>query len=501
MFQHLGRAAGIAALGLAAAAGSALAEDLEVGDRAPAMTVDEWIKGSEVTSFEPGRAYVVEFWATWCGPCVANIPHLTELQEKYPDVAIIGVAGYERSGKDKLNTFMADGKGRDMGYTVAYDADGSMGKAWMDAAGQNGIPTAFLVDKAGKVAFIGSPAALEDEIRKVAGQPSRKQAEKKAEKPAAPEVTLTVGDKAPEMKVTEWVKGDEVTSFEKGKVYVVEFWATWCGPCKVSIPHLTEVQKKYEDKNVEVIGVSIWESNGDYSKVEPFVEEFGDKMDYNVAYDDSKTMEKTWMAAAGRNGIPSAFIVDQEGRIAWIGHPMSKMDEALEKVVNKTWNIEEARREQARALEEARAQREQMAARQELMSKIAPRLQAFQTAIKENDAEAANLVAKELIEGPGGEDAMTMNTVAWLMVDPEGAFENPDLDLALKAATKADKLAESKDPAIMDTLAMVHYKKGDFARALKLQTRAAELAKGTQFEEEINGRLEQFKAEEAKRRG
>ena len=207
MFQHLGRAGFgcIAGLGLAVAAGSALAGDLKVGDKAPALTVDEWVRGNQVSSFEPGRAYVVEFWATWCGPCVANIPHLTELQEKYRDGTIIGVAAYERSGKDKLTPFLADGKGRDIGYTVAYDADGSMGEAWMDAADQDGIPTAFLVDKAGKVAFIGSPSALEPEIKRVLGEQPGDPAEKKAEKPAPPAVMLGVGDKAPAMNVSKWV--------------------------------------------------------------------------------------------------------------------------------------------------------------------------------------------------------------------------------------------------------------------------------------------------------
>jgi thiol-disulfide isomerase/thioredoxin len=68
---------------------------------------------------------------------------------------------------------------------------------------------------------------------------------------------LKLGDPAPALKVSKFVKGSPVTKFEPGKFYVVEFWATWCGPCKTSIPHLTEMAKKYKD--VQFVGVSVWE--------------------------------------------------------------------------------------------------------------------------------------------------------------------------------------------------------------------------------------------------
>src|SRR3954463_3704223 len=95
---------------------------------------------------------------------------------------------------------------------------------------------------------------------------------------ASKDVTLKVGDPAPKLSIDKWVKGEPVKEFEKGKVYVVEFWATWCGPCKVSIPHVTKLQAKFKDKGLVVIGVDVWER--DLAKVEPFVTEMGDKMNY-----------------------------------------------------------------------------------------------------------------------------------------------------------------------------------------------------------------------------
>jgi thiol-disulfide isomerase/thioredoxin len=150
--------------------------------------------------------------------------------------------------------------------------------------------------------------------------------------------SLGVGGTAPAIKVAKWVKGSAVEKLASDKLYVVEFWATWCPPCRRSIPHLTELAKKYQGK-VEFIGVSVWErektAEDRLTKVTQFVREMGAKMQYTVALDDpSGFMAKEWMTAAGQDGIPAAFIV-QGGKIAWIGHPMDGLDEALGKLTSK----------------------------------------------------------------------------------------------------------------------------------------------------------------------
>ena len=87
-------------------------------------------------------------------------------------------------------------------------------------------------------------------------QDTQKKVEKKAIAPAkkAVPITLKVGDPAPPLKATKWVQGSEVASLEKGKVYVVEFWATWCGPCIVMMPHLGDLQREYKNQGVTIIG-------------------------------------------------------------------------------------------------------------------------------------------------------------------------------------------------------------------------------------------------------
>src|ERR1017187_2131157 len=163
--------------------------------------------------------------------------------------------------------------------------------------------------------------------------------------PLAATASLKVGDPAPKLAPGKWVQGDPVKDFQKGKAYIVEFWATWCPPCRKSIPHLNETYNKFKDKGLIVIGQDCYER--DDSLVAPFVKKMGDQMTYRVALDDKTTnkdgrMAKTWMEAAGRNGIPSAFLVDTKGVIAWIGHPMELEEKVIEDVLAGTFDVRKA---------------------------------------------------------------------------------------------------------------------------------------------------------------
>ena len=152
---------------------------------------------------------------------------------------------------------------------------------------------------------------------------------------------LTIGSPAPPPAIEHWFHDkDPIEAFEKDKVYVVEFWATWCGPCIASIPHLSEIQKRHADDGLTVISVSdeppeTIESFLDREKDDTTFREITSH--YCLTTDPDGSMKQDYMRAAEQNGIPTAFIVGKTGEIEWIGHPM-RIDEPVAKVLAGEWD-------------------------------------------------------------------------------------------------------------------------------------------------------------------
>ncbi|KIC95431.1 TlpA family protein disulfide reductase [Flavihumibacter solisilvae] len=150
---------------------------------------------------------------------------------------------------------------------------------------------------------------------------------------------LNIGDVAPPLRVREWLKGTPVKKLEKGKIYVIELWATWCKACIRGMPHVSALTREYRDK-VTFIGINI-SDNKPIGELRTFVNNMGDKMDFPVAVEDSNFMATEWNDATLVKGIPKCFVVNEEGRIAWYGLS-SLLDNILPKIVNNTWDVQAA---------------------------------------------------------------------------------------------------------------------------------------------------------------
>lgn len=128
-----------------------------------------------------------------------------------------------------------------------------------------------------------------------------------------------VGKELPAMKLDYLSKAPEI----KGKPTLVEFWATWCPPCRTSIPHLNEIHKKFKDQGLVIVGIS----DEDKKTVEDFQKKL--PMDYTVALDEGGKVSKEF----GITGIPHAVLVGKDGKIIWTGHPMQLKDADIEKAL------------------------------------------------------------------------------------------------------------------------------------------------------------------------
>ena len=118
-----------------------------------------------------------------------------------------------------------------------------------------------------------------------------------------PKITLKIGDDAPAIDIAHWLKGEKITEFEDGKVYVLEFWATWCGPCIASMPHVTELQKQYRDYDVTFIGVSDEPLqtviNFLFKKDRRDEKLHNDRTGYTLTTDPDESVKKAYFRAAG----------------------------------------------------------------------------------------------------------------------------------------------------------------------------------------------------------
>lgn len=114
-----------------------------------------------------------------------------------------------------------------------------------------------------------------------------------------------VGKPAPDFDLPD-LEGNKVElSSMKGKVLILDFWATWCPPCKEEVPHLVRLQSKYRDQGLQIVGLSL--DAGGASVVKPFAEE------HDVNYTMLIATDETAKAYGGVAMIPTTFVVDRSG--------------------------------------------------------------------------------------------------------------------------------------------------------------------------------------------
>ncbi|QDS90001.1 Thioredoxin [Rosistilla ulvae] len=460
-------------------------------------------------------------------------------------IAIVGCGGPSQSALDKASSETAglassrklaeisvpevDVDANDEGHVDSYDVQLAPSESKRPtSAPQAEAPAAAKVPPAASVALkpvaqktpapeikvpptLSPPTAIEPPAAIQAPAALQAPAKKSAPtlKPASQSGLLTIGDRAPELEIDTWFKGPEVGSFEDTKVYVVEFWASWCGPCKMNMPHLSKLQQQLGDK-VQFIGVS----DEPAQKITSFFETeaapgktWDDVLQYTIAADSNKSTKLRYMQAAGERGIPCAFIVGRDGMIQWIGHP-AQIDRPLSAILEGDWDVAAARtsREKAKRYEIAfTALRTRMggwikdedyasaigaldAMAVEFPDRNEPLMIKLEVLRKAGQFADTYPVIDQLVQRQWGDPNM-LSQLAWLIA-AETKGDDRDLDLALKAAMRSVELTNQKAPIALDTVARVYFEQGNTTEAIAWQTKATELP--GKFQEEMVKTLEMY---------
>ncbi|GJQ30275.1 MAG: hypothetical protein HBSAPP03_21590 [Phycisphaerae bacterium] len=341
--------------------------------------------------------------------------------------------------------------------------------------------------------------------------------------------SITFGDPAPRVAPATWVRAGPINRLEPGRVYVVWFFASWSEKSHKALSTLASIHERFKDQGVTVLGVGVWEpskplpdNTGYEGRFREFVTERAASLPYPICYDgDQGEMAQTWMRGADRKSIPTAFVIDRKGRVAWMGHPLS-VDEPIativEQVLAGTFDVKAAAerdRVQREQLEKARKTENRLrkaleandgkAAVTLLNDLLAIRPAEFTPRIREvfevlavDNADEAGAYAwlKTLEAGPLKDDAPTLNNVAWDIATAEG-LKARDLDLAHRLAARAVDVSGGREAYILDTLARVQFDLGRIEEAIATQEKAVALAEpGRQGDYQAT--LDRYKAAKGK---
>ncbi len=270
-----------------------------------------------------GKIAIIDFWASWCGPCRRHSRDLIPLYEKYKGqgFTVIGIA-HEEKVSDMVRAAEKDG----YPWPNYIDLKDEL-KVWQ----KNGLGMAgggmFLIGQDGVIISTANESdELEPLIRKALGLPELPPSGWKAEAeqnriepkdPARPFTDFSVVYNGKTMRLSDYVG--------RGRYVLVDFWASWCGPCLEEIPNLIAADEKYRDRGLQVLGVAVWDKP---AHTEAAIQE------HHIPYPQIINAQDIASKAYGIRGIPEIILFAPDGTIVARGLRGDDIGKKLEETLS-----------------------------------------------------------------------------------------------------------------------------------------------------------------------
>jgi len=316
---------------------------LAIGQPAPDFTLKDLAGKTHALKDYRGQIVVVGFIATECPISNAYNERMRAIADEYKDRHIVFL-GINSNDPEKLSQVREHAKKSHLTFPIFKDE----GNKVADAYGAVRTPEMFVIDAEGTLRYHGRidnnpelPRVKRSDLREalnelLAGKPvSIPQANafgcaikrvKASQAAAAPPKASQPETLVALIKPADFPK---LKQQAQGKVLIVNFWATWCGPCVAEFPEFVALDAKYRDQGVKIIGISADETADIKSKVIPFVKEAKAKFEIFVQdVDDPQEMidivSKEWSGA-----LPATFIFDRQGKLAYSRYGIIDRDQLV----------------------------------------------------------------------------------------------------------------------------------------------------------------------------
>jgi cytochrome c biogenesis protein CcdA/peroxiredoxin len=281
---------------------------LEVGQRAPDFEVNTLDGDTIKLSDLRGQAVLLNFWATWCGPCRIEMPEFQTIYELERDKGFTILAIDFRESRDQVEPFVED---LGLTFTIGLDQSGDINQQYRVSS----YPTSILVDGNGIIVLKRSGAIngqiLAEELGKfetTIGGPKEVAKFEFGDIQNLEDIPVgvEVGNRAPEFAITT-LQGDTVQlSKLQGKAVLINFWATWCPPCRAEMPAVQSAYEFQAEHGFHVVAVNNAETR---STVQRFVDELD--LTFDVGLDEDGDINRQYRVSS----YPTSYLVDGNGII------------------------------------------------------------------------------------------------------------------------------------------------------------------------------------------